>query len=381
LAERDPTIAAALRAAVGTKAWIGVAVALLAFVLGVASDAIGPSQRINLLAPPLLAVLAWNLLAYAFMALHAAAPGPLRRGLAQALRRPSGNHPALVRYAANWAEVGGRLHEARAATVLHACAFAFALGALASLYLRGLVFEYRAGWDSTFLSAAYVHALLSVVLGPASWLSGMQLPDAAGLELLRFSRGPGENAARWIHLHAITIALLVLVPRMLLAASAAWRARNLAERLPLAFDTPYFKRLLRARSGEPLPVEVLPYSYELPRELVPALRTELERHLGAPVSLHVAQSSRSGDEENVQASSDATVVALFPLTATPERETHGVFVDALVSRRGSEHPLLVVVDESAFRQRFGGNRITERRGAWQRMLADLGHTPVFVDLG
>lgn len=41
--------------------WLSVAVGVGAFVTGVAVDRVGDSQRINILTPPVLALLAWNL--------------------------------------------------------------------------------------------------------------------------------------------------------------------------------------------------------------------------------------------------------------------------------------------------------------------------------
>ena len=63
-----------------------------------------------------------------------------------------------------WLTLSAPLMSARVAAILHAAAFAFALGAIASLYLRGIVFDYRAGWESTFLAAGEVHRILALVL-------------------------------------------------------------------------------------------------------------------------------------------------------------------------------------------------------------------------
>src|SRR5215470_17477434 len=52
LAKRDAT-ASHTAAALGPHAWLGWVAVALAFALGAASDAIGPSGRINILAPPL----------------------------------------------------------------------------------------------------------------------------------------------------------------------------------------------------------------------------------------------------------------------------------------------------------------------------------------
>ncbi|MBN9203096.1 DUF2868 domain-containing protein [Methylibium petroleiphilum] len=404
LTEREPAVRAVL-AATTWPGWLGSAVVALALLAGAASDAIGPSQRINILAPPLLALLVWNLVVYAVLALHrlrpAGAPqadagGPIRRALTRWLERAGTRAtrsapaaPTLRRFASAWAEASAALHGARIAAVLHAAAAAFAIGALAALYLRGIAFEYRAGWDSTFLTAQHVQQWLGLVLGPASALSGLALPDAAQLASLRFSVGPGGNAARWIHLHALTIALAVLLPRTALALSAAWRARRLARHLPLPLDEPYYQRLLPVRDGERRTVQVLPYSYALPPALQPALRAALESGLGPRLDLRVNDSVPLGGEDELATlslppSPGAVVVALFALTATPERETHGAFVQALAARAPAGQQLVVLVDESGFRARFNGAdgaaRHGQRRAAWRQMLGELGRTPVFVDL-
>jgi hypothetical protein len=377
LAEREPAVARALAPA--DRGWIGVALVLLAFAAGVATDAVGQSQRINILAPPLLALMAWNLLVYVAIVLRLRAPGPVRRAMASALERGGGGTGPLGRYGAEWARVSAPLQAARAAAVLHAAAAALVLGVLASLYLRGLVLAYSAGWESTFLDASRVHALLSAVLGPASRLTGVPLPGVAQLDALRFPGG--ENAARWIHLHAVTAAAVVVVPRVLLALAAAWRVRRLASNLPLPLNDAYYRGLLRMRSGRAAPVFVLPYSYQLPDELRPGLQRALERHLGTPVRVDLADTVSAGSEETVPVPMDGHApVALLALSATPERETHGRFVQALAQRAAEPTRVLVLVDESAFRLRYGANRLAERREAWQRMLNDVGHEPVFADL-
>jgi len=77
-----------------------------------------------------------------------------------------------------------------------------------------------------------------------------------------------------------------------------------------------------------------------------------------------------------------TAIALFALTSTPERETHGAFIDALTARCGAAP--WVLVDESTFRRRFTGpdaeQRLQERRATWQALLQGHGATAVFVDL-
>ena len=59
-------------------------------------------------------------------------------------------------------------------------------------------------------------------------------------------------------------------------------------------------------------------------------------------------------------------------------------MQALAARTPAGQRLVVLIDESGFRARFGGTdgaaRREQRRTAWRQMLGELGRTPVFVDL-
>src|SRR5436190_10553799 len=242
-----------------TKPWHAgglLMIVLVAFALGIAGDALGGGRRINLLAPPLWGVLAWNLVVYALLIVlplaRLARHRPLREGpivrIAEWLLRvrqrfprtsSGGSAGAMRRFAGLWLARSRRLSLLRGETALHLGATALALGLIAGLYSRGLVLDYRVGWESTFLSAETAHAIVTTVLAPASALSGIALPDAASFSALRFTPdnpGAGAPAAPWIHLIALTLALVVVVPRLVLAlacgVAAGWRARRFA--LPIA---------------------------------------------------------------------------------------------------------------------------------------------------
>ena len=368
---------------------------LLAAVLGWGVGTVGPAGRINLLAPPLLALALWNLAVYAALAVQALRRGPpsgLRAaliGLAQRTWRRAGTprtgRPAgaLPRFLPAWAQATAPLQAARVAALLHAAAAMLAAAALAALYARGLAFEYRAGWESTFLSAAAVHRGLTLVLGPASALSGLPLPDVASLEALRFSRGGGENAARWIHLHALTLTAVVVLPRLLLAAAAAGRARRLRGQVPVP-EGADLRRLVQAHRGVALPVRVTPFSYRPDEAVRRGLAEWLAQEHG---EVRLRWDDPVTDPEAPPGATPAPgelPVLLFALTATPERETHGAFLQAQAGRTGAG-ALQVVVDESGFRRRFPGSagvqRLEQRRAAWQRLLDDLGLCGHFADLG
>ena len=96
---------------------------------------------------------------------------------------------ALGRFVAEWSEAARPLLIARAVRLFHLCAAAVGIGLIAGLYLRGIALDYRAGWESTFLDARQVRALIAVLYGPASALTGIAIPDADHLAALRWEGG------------------------------------------------------------------------------------------------------------------------------------------------------------------------------------------------
>jgi hypothetical protein len=398
LAERDRAWRAPLQGE-GPRAWrwllLGLAAALAALIVG---NVLGAS-RINLLAPPVLGLLAWNLGVYLLL-LVAAGRGPsawLARALEDARTRLSARGVATpllaarARFAAEWAVATQGVQQQRVAATMHFAAALLALLVIGSMYLFGLAFDYRAGWDSTWLDAEQVQRTLQFVFTPATALSGIAVPGIDEVAALRFADGSaGEGAARWIHLYAITLALFVVLPRLLLGAWAAWRARRRVSRRSLPLDEPYFRALLRDGPALPRPVTVLPYSYTLSAPQVRALPKALLEAIGPGAQPQVKPTLPLGAEDALPpaALEDAQgdVAALFAATATPERETHGAFLRLLAKELGSRAALTVLVDESAFRQRSAAAsdaelRLTQRRAAWQRMLHDMAlPAPRFIDL-
>ena len=264
-------------------------------------------------------IVAWNLLVYALLAAQSlrrgaarvaragpapapatgttgdgAAPGALRGAvvaLAQrATREGSGAlAPALRRFGADWSTAVAPLATARAARLLHLGAALLALGAVLGLYLRGLVFDYRIGWESTFLGAPAVHALLSTVLGPAAALLGIPFPGVAEIAAIRFpASAGGARAAVWIHLHALTVLLAVILPRLALFALAARRERRLSRHVPLELQSPYFRRLLGPMLRGEVRLRVVPYSYGVDETAAQGLRAVAQRLLGDGAMLALA---------------------------------------------------------------------------------------------
>jgi hypothetical protein len=367
----------------------------LGLLLGLLVDRIGDAQRINLLAPPVWALIAWNLAVYAWLALHAAfgsaGAGALRQGLARRLQRwrtrrltrgDGASAAAWNGFAADWATASLPLQGARIALALHLGAAALALGVIAGMYLRGLVLDYRVGWESTFLDAGTVSAVLRALLAPASALSGIAVPDATGMQALRVAPGlAGEtSAAPWIHLYALQLLLLVVLPRLALALVSGVRARRLSQDFALPWHEPYFQRLRTLRRGEQRSVQVWPHARAPDTAAQAALGRLFARLFGDDVSLHVAPAVAYGDEDEVApAGTDAALrVALFDLAATPEADSQGRLLQSLAGAA----PPLALIDEAAFVARFGADaaRLPARRQAWSALVQSAGGTPVFVNL-
>jgi hypothetical protein len=271
---------------------------------------------------------------------------------------------------------------------------------LAGLYLRGIVFRYDAGWDSTFLTPENVRRVVAIVYGLPSWVTGIALPTTpAEISALRWSAGTaGVNAAPWIHLIAAALVLYVIVPRSLLAAiagAAEWRRRQ----APWSNEmTAYARRALgaTARGTTAYTVQVVPYACAPDPAMLDRLRLALETRLQGNVVLEPRATVAYGDEADAAARFllregqpyDANVL-LLTLAATPEAENHGATLRSIrdQAERSRTAPLLVVaLDESAFAGRFARDgalkhRLDERRSLWREFVAGYGLEPWFIDLG
>lgn len=396
LGTRHPALPRAVRA-LRWRPWVSTVIVVLAFALGVFLDQVDAARRVNVLAPPVLGLLLWNLFVYLAVAIgyvlrygDDAMAGPLRRAVTRVAsglslpRRAGPLRGAILAFVDEWARRSAALYGMRSARILHLAAAALALGVIAGIYVRGLAFEYRASWESTFLDPAAVRAILAIAYAPGAFITGISVPDVAAVSAIR-SPG-GENAARWLHLMAATLVAVVIIPRLLLAFVAGIVERHRAANLPLPLEEPYFQRLLRGYRGGAARVRVIPYSYAPGPQALAGLEAVVARAFGGSAAIVVAQPVAYGAEEASAAGSrpeaGTTFVALFNASATPEREVHGAFLATLARHRAGAEALLAVVDESALAARWHAEsaRVSDRREAWRRMSEEAGVPAVFVDL-
>ena len=229
------------------------------------ADHIGSAQRINILAPPVRPrrLECRGLCRCSPSASSCATATPRRRDrcaarssrarrAASRARRARGRPDArcAAAFARDWSAASAPLYAARAARILHLAAAAFALGVIGSLYVRGLAFEYRATWESTFLDAVE-RALAGSrsSMRPVRCVSGIAVPDAAHIAAIRAPAS--ENAAPWLHLMAATLAMVVIAPRLVLALGiAGWCERYRAAHLMATLRRRRTSRGCCAISGE-----------------------------------------------------------------------------------------------------------------------------------
>lgn len=383
--------------------WAGMPV--VALLAGIFLDRITDPHRVDLLSAPLLLIIGWNLLVYASLLVWRWLPfGKLKTSGSTVVRLlslgrthlprklPPVLASALLAFMAEWVQLSRRLTLNRLARTLHLGSALFAMGAVLSLYARGYVAQYSAGWESTFLDAGQVHALLSALFMPAMAIFPLQGFSLADIEALHFGQTPSSplGGARWVHLYAATLFLMVMLPRLLLAGAAQWRVKKETQNFPLNLEQPYFRKLLKSLGGAPGMLRVLPYSFAVDETRDKGLSQVAARLLGEQARLMLRPSIAYGDEphevlrEFKLNDSDATVTAvLFSLAATPEKENHGALLDHLV--QASTHGIGVLVDESGYLERVGTQaggkeRMAERIALWRQFCSFHKAPATFVNL-
>ncbi len=258
-------------------------VCFAAFLLGLATNLLGPAQQIHVIRNPIFILIAWNLLV--FLALFVLF---LRRKIktqqvmnvvpaantVESLRSSLRNHqykaPWVVKYllpgvwhffhrmifavheqknlaqimrrfSHHWLSVAGALVVSRWRRLLHLGSVFIATGAVAGMYFRGLFQGYRVVWDSTFIvDQESVATFIRVLFGPSLWISNLfGLGLANEISVSRLLTPGGDEADGWIHLFAISVFVAVVLPRLALAAWQSSRLARLSDNIALPLDHYY----------------------------------------------------------------------------------------------------------------------------------------------
>ena len=254
--------------------WVAAGIPLAALLLGVFTDQVANPHQVNLLSKPLLLLLLWNLVVYAVLLTGPLWPGRARRRPARfgALRqglaalRDWGRRPRHLRgevtasFLVRWHALTAALYGQRLARLMHLAAAAWALGVALSLFFGGVWASYGVQWESTFLTATDVHRFLSILFQPVTALfpwASFSLEEVRSLRAagpLPSPRDAGDNftGRRWVFLYTMLLALVIVLPRLALAALAWWRERALSRAVAIDAGDGYYRRLVTLLS----PVQV-----------------------------------------------------------------------------------------------------------------------------
>ncbi len=356
-----------------------------AFLIGVAANYLGPSEHIQLLYNPLVALILWNVGVYAVVAVLAVRRRRTRRGHARTDDAPDATAAAPVpvtpaprtswrllewlvpaiagvherfergrdtvrahaargrsvtgaarRLLVLWHRIEGNLASLRLERALHLGAIALCLGALAGTYVRGVFLEYAVVWRSTFVRAPEtVRFLANALLGPASLLlrgHGFETAEAEAL-----LTPAGLPAAPYIHILAVAAAMFILVPRAVLAMLDTITLRRRRRQLAIDLAEPYYARLLehgRALQletiSEPLALEMRIEGAKLAEAVAVFVRDQLYDARVVPILR--AFRERGGRIADLEAELASACQAFEPTLERFVTEAHGAYVRALAAR-------------------------------------------------
>ncbi len=339
-----------------------------AFLLGWLVNELGPDRSLNLLAFPLLGLIVWNLTVCTISLWNDWNARRRPAAVPAAMRRSPGTDPAT----AARAEFASRItawekprQQAKVKWTFHAAALALALGIVGGMYARGLAKKYEATWESTFLERPQVTTLTRLVLGPASLITGIRVPDPLDKE----QRQP---AAPWIHLWAASALLFIGIPRLLLANMARLQVQRAQPDYQKEFS-PWLAVCRSLASGQTQKADVLPVHYEPGPRVRDTLRLVLQHLWGAHVGADIHPPVPYGGEESVVLTPAPQFLAvLFPLATTPENEVHGALLRAVAATGTERSHRLMVLDASGFESRFRTlaeypQRLAARLAGWEKV--------------
>ena len=386
-------------------------IVIAAFVLGAASNYLGSGGVINLLAIPVFGLIVWNLAMYVVLLVSGwftrkttdSRCGMIvqwvsRWGKKSQLARLAGMgepwRKAAEMFLSAWGELAAEARMRLIRMVAHGAAISLAAGVLAGMYLRGLGYEFKAGWESTFLNAQAVETWLRILLGPGSAVTGIGIPPGEmAIAELDLAKGGGEKADRWIHLFASTTAIYIFVPRLLfmiaeLVGLAKWRSTLV--NAPVFAD--YYDKLAKEVSGGGQLVRVMPYHCSPEPKHRDTVRALLHQLWGGAAHVDFSEARPYGEEDELLddlQSVPGYLVLLMSASTTPEGEAHGYIlrqVQEKLRESGDDCKLLVLLDENRFRQRFEeipefARRLEERHAAWDELVKPLGIRIGWIDSG
>lgn len=361
---------------------------IAAFALGYGLTELGESGLMNLLSVPLVGLVLWNVAVTILSLLvewkstaHKPAMPVWLHGLTKHWL-PASSDALTTKITNRFRAMTEPLiilrASSRARAWMHLAAALLALGTIAGIYAKGWSKEYRAVWESTLLDAPTARAFLSALHGPTSKVLGLPLP-MEHFDTMR--AGPGRDphpgdALPWIHLYAGTLLLLVLLPRLGLAALALWRGSQRVEVAWHKLDwAGYASRLRMTITGGGKSIEVLAYGWRAGEEPRDRWAEVIRERFGGLARLQF-DVVPSAEEESFVAQWTPTqplVVIVFNAASTPEEEVHAALARDLRARL-REHlataRLIALLDTTSLTDRRTKEAVEARLKLWQATLEE-----------
>lgn len=365
-------------------------------VIGYVFTDLGQTREFNLLALPLVGLLAWNAIVIIISLIAEVFPasaksdhgGWLAQVLAHGISRPGavpqqpenpvGNEVRARFEKLAWPIAWRRLNM-RLRMWFHVAAAMMAIGGVVALYARGWSHEYLAVWESTVLGKDQAHAFFEALFKPASAALHIPMP----LEQLPSMHRIAGNATQpapalpWIHLYAGTLLVLVVAPRLLLAGIGALRCCTAVTASARAIPWgSYVRGLLRAVEGGDERVQVLVHAIEPTPEHCEVWDRGVRKRFGG-MARPEYQCIPAGDEDEFAAAWEpvsANVMMLFNMATTPEAEVQRRLVSDVRQRLLTKHAepeLIVLLDGTSLTGRWPADKVAGREQLWSRMVEGL----------
>lgn len=374
-------------------AYAGWVVALIA---GYWFTDLGQTREFNLLALPLVGLLAWNAVVIVLGVLFELMPatavsghggwmaeflahGISRMGKRQREVLKSPDEEVRARFEELVWPLAWRRLQMRLRMWLHVAAALLALGGMVALYARGWSHEYRAVWESTLLSEDGAGAFFDTLFKPAAKVlrTSVPLDQIPGMHRTGGTAKASALALPWIHLYAGTLFVLVIVPRLLLAGAGALRSRRALSKCArdLKWGT-YLRGLLRAIEGGEERLQVLVHAMEptaAHREVWDRGVHEQFGGMARPEYVRIP----AGDEDEFAAAwqpVSASVVVLFNMATTPEAEVQRRLVSDIKQRLLTKHAdpeLVVLLDGTSLAGRWTKDKLAGRERLWSQMMEGI----------
>ena len=376
--------------------------AVLAYLIGAFADRWSADGRIiNLLSPPILGILVWNIAIYVAL---------IGRAMFRLVSSGQKENRSISHVPRTWIEAVirksaafklTRLGRSFAAEMLvmlepqiramatrafHLAAAAFAAGMLASITVRGIGTAYVVGWESTWFAndPAQMATLLKALYG---WLpalsSAPDLSNTAVASMNLATGGAAADPAPWLLALMSLLFVVVILPRLLFAGFLTQRIAANRRTVKLSLDDPYYDAIFETLTPpEQAAVLYLDASLDssltaAPERLTAALR---ESGVARPLCALIDNAERipcsiweDNPTERFFARSGRPAFLWLDATATPEAEVHGAALQCLADTATPEKARLLL-DLTTLSQRFGAtaDNVRMRRTLWTRFADHYG---------